>query len=175
MLSDSNILELQGEMELIYPFHYNQLQPCSYDLRLACDLKTIHGKTIDLNDGDYTLKPNEFILGSTFERISIPNTISAFVDGKSSLGRLGIAVHITAGFIDAGFEGNVTLEIKNNSDKQFRLSEGMLIGQLIFFELKSECMRPYGSDGLNNHYQNSEGTILSKYFYDNEEVHKGGY
>ena len=163
MLSDRNILELQGEMELIYPFYYNQLQPCSYDLRLGCDLKTIRGKTIDLNDGDYTLKPNEFILGSTFEYVSIPNTISAFVDGKSSLGRLGIAVHITAGFIDAGFEGNVTLEIKNNSDKQFRLSEGMLIGQLIFFELKSECMRPYGSDGLNSHYQNSKGTILSKY------------
>ena len=163
MLSDRNILELQGETDLIYPFYYNQLQPCSYDLRLGCDLKTIHGKTINLNDSDYTLKPNEFILGSTFEHVSIPNNISAFVDGKSSLGRLGIAVHITAGFIDAGFEGNVTLEIKNNSDKQFKLSEGMLIGQLIFFELKSECMRPYGSDGLNSHYQNSEGTILSKY------------
>ena len=163
MLSDRNILELQGEMELIYPFYYDQLQPCSYDLRLGRDLKTIRGKTIDLNDGDYVLKPNEFILGSTFERILIPNNISAFVDGKSSLGRLGIAVHITAGFIDAGFEGNVTLEIKNNSDKQFRLSEGMLIGQLIFFELKSECMRPYGSDGLNSHYQDSVGTVLSKY------------
>lgn len=163
MLSDRNILELQGEMELIYPFYYDQLQPCSYDLRLACDLKTIRGKTIDLNDGDYTLKPNEFILGSTFERILIPNNISAFVDGKSSLGRLGIAVHITAGFIDSGFNGNITLEIKNNSDKQFKLSEGMLIGQLIFFELKSECMRPYGSDGLNSHYHNSVGTVLSKY------------
>ena len=163
MLSDKNILELQGETDLICPFYYDQLQPCSYDLRLASDLKTICGKTINLNDGDYTLKPNEFLLGSTFERIHIPNNISAFVDGKSSLGRLGIAVHITAGFIDAGFEGNVKLEIKNNSDKQFRLSEGMLIGQLIFFELKSECMRPYGSDGLNSHYQNSKGTILSKY------------
>ena len=163
MLSDRNILELQGETDLIYPFYYDQLQPCSYDLRLGCDLKTIRGKTINLNDGDYTLKPNEFILGSTFERISIPNNISAFVDGKSSLGRLGIAVHITAGFIDAGFEGNVTLEIKNNSDKQFRLSKNMLIGQIIFFELKDECMRPYGDKRLNNHYQNSKGTILSKY------------
>ena len=163
MLSDRNILELQGEMELIYPFHYNQLQPCSYDLRLGRDLKTIRGKTIDLNDGDYTLKPNEFILGSTFECVSIPNNISAFVDGKSSLGRLGIAVHITAGFIDSGFNGNITLEIKNNSDKQFKLSKNMLIGQIIFFELKDECMRPYGDKRLNNHYQNSEGTILSKY------------
>ena len=163
MLSDRNILELQGEMELIYPFHYDQLQPCSYDVRLSDDLKTVRGKQISLKHNDYVLKPNEFILGSTFEHVSIPNNISAFVDGKSSLGRLGIAVHITAGFIDAGFEGNVTLEIKNNSDKQFRLSEGMLIGQLIFFELKSECMRPYGSDGLNSHYQNSVGTVLSKY------------
>ena len=102
-------------------------------------------------------------MGSTFEYVSIPNTISAFVDGKSSLGRLGIAVHITAGFIDSGFNGNITLEIKNNSDKQFKLSKNMLIGQIIFFELKDECMRPYGDTRLNNHYQNSNGTILSKY------------
>ena len=163
MLSDKNILELQGEMELIYPFHYNQLQPCSYDLRLSNELKTVRGKSIDLMYGDYVLKPNEFILGSTFEKVKIPSTVSAFFDGKSGLGRKGIGTHITAGFIDAGFEGNVTLEIKNNSDKQFKLSKNMLIGQIIFFELKSECMRPYGSDGLNNHYQNSVGTVLSKY------------
>ena len=163
MLSDRNILELQGEMELIYPFHHDHLQPCSYDVRLSDDLKTVCGKQISLKYNDYVLKPNEFILGSTFEKVKLPSTVSAFFDGKSGLGRKGIGTHITAGFIDAGFEGNVTLEIKNNSDKQFRLSEGMLIGQLIFFELKSECMRPYGSDGLNSHYQNSKGTILSKY------------
>ena len=163
MLSDRNILELQGEMELIYPFHHDHLQPCSYDVRLSDDLKTVRGKQISLKHDDYVLKPNEFILGSTIEKVKLPSTVSAFLDGKSGLGRKGIGTHITAGFIDAGFEGNVTLEIKNNSDKQFRLSEGMLIGQLIFFELKSECMRPYGDKRLNNHYQNSEGTILSKY------------
>ena len=163
MLSDRNILELQGEMELIYPFHHDHLQPCSYDVRLSDDLKTVRGKQISLKHDDYVLKPNEFILGSTIEKVKLPSTVSVFLDGKSGLGRKGIGTHITAGFIDAGFEGNVTLEIKNNSDKQFRLSEGMLIGQLIFFELKSECMRPYGSDGLNNHYQNSVGTVLSKY------------
>ena len=166
MLSDRNILELQGETDLIYPFHYNQLQPCSYDVRLSDDLKTVRGKQISLKHDDYVLKPNEFLLGSTIEKVKLPSTVSAFLDGKSGLGRKGIGTHITAGFIDAGFEGNVTLEIKNNSDKQFRLSEGMLIGQLIFFELKSECMRPYGSDGLNNHYQNSVGTVLSKYSED---------
>lgn len=168
MLSDRNILELQGEMELIYPFYYDLLQPCSYDVRLSDDLKTIRGKQISLKHDDYVLKPNEFILGSTLERISLPNNISAFVDGKSSLGRLGIAVHITAGFIDSGFNGNITLEIKNNSDKQFKLSKNMLIGQIIFFELKDECMRPYGDKRLNNHYQNSEGTILSKYVVNDE-------
>lgn len=163
MLSDRNILELQGEMELIYPFHHDHLQPCSYDVRLSDDLKTVRGKQISLKHNDYVLKPNEFILGSTIEKVKLPSTVSAFLDGKSGLGRKGIGTHITAGFIDAGFEGNVTLEIKNNSDKQFRLSEGMLIGQLIFFELKSECMRPYGDKRLNNHYQNSVGTVLSKY------------
>ena len=169
MLSDRNILELQGEMELIYPFHHDHLQPCSYDVRLSDDLKTVRGKQISLKHDDYVLKPNEFILGSTIEKVKLPSTVSAFLDEKSGLGRKGIGTHITAGFIDAGFEGNVTLEIKNNSDKQFRLSEGMLIGQLIFFELKSECMRPYGSDGLNNHYQNSVGTVLSKYGEDTIE------
>lgn len=168
MLSDRNILELQGEMELIYPFYYDHLQPCSYDVRLSDDLKTVRGKQISLKHDDYVLKPNEFILGSTIEKVKLPSTVSAFFDGKSGLGRKGIGTHITAGFIDAGFEGNVTLEIKNNSDKQFRLSEGMLIGQLIFFELKSECMRPYGDKRLNNHYQNSEGTILSKYVVNDE-------
>ena len=163
MLSDKNILELQGEMELIYPFHYNQLQPCSYDVRLSDDLKTVRGKQISLKHDDYVLKPNEFILGSTIEKVKLPSTVSAFLDGKSGLGRKGIGTHITAGFIDAGFEGNVTLEIKNNSDKQFKLSKNMLIGQIIFFELKDECMRPYGDKRLNNHYQNSKGTILSKY------------
>ena len=74
----SFILELQGETDLIYPFYYDQLQPCSYDLRLACDLKTIRGKTINLNDGDYTLKPNEFILGSTF-------CLSSFLESSSVL------------------------------------------------------------------------------------------
>ena len=166
MLSDRNILELQGEMELIYPFHHDHLQPCSYDVRLSDDLKTVRGKQISLKHDDYVLKPNEFILGSTIEKVKLPSTVSAFLDGKSGLGRKGIGTHITAGFIDAGFEGNITLEIKNNSDKQFRLSEGMLIGQLIFFELKSECMRPYGSDGLNSHYQDSVGTVLSKYSED---------
>ena len=108
------------------------------------------------------------VAGSFIKHVHIPNNLSAFVDGKSSLGRLGIAVHITAGFIDSGFTGNITLEIKNNSDKQFKLSKNMLIGQIIFFELKDECMRPYGSAGLNNHYQNSEGTILSKYVVNDE-------
>ena len=168
MLSDRNILELQGEMELIYPFHYNQLQPCSYDVRLSDDLKTVRGKQISLKHDDYVLKPNEFILGSTIEKVKLPSTVSAFLDGKSGLGRKGIGTHITAGFIDAGFEGNVTLEIKNNSDKQFKLSKNMLIGQIIFFELKDECMRPYGDKRLNNHYQNSEGTILSKYVANDE-------
>ena len=168
MLSDRNILELQGEMELIYPFHHDHLQPCSYDVRLSDDLKTVRGKQISLKHDDYVLKPNEFILGSTIEKVKLPSTVSAFLDGKSGLGRKGIGTHITAGFIDAGFEGNVTLEIKNNSDKQFKLSKNMLIGQIIFFELKDECMHPYGDKRLNNHYQNSKGTILSKYVVNDE-------
>ena len=79
MLSDRNILELQGEMELIYPFHHDHLQPCSYDVRLSGDLKTVRGKQISLKHDDYVLKPNEFILGSTIEKVKLPSTVLTLI------------------------------------------------------------------------------------------------
>ena len=87
----------------------------------------------------------------------------AQLDGKSSIARLGIDVHKTAGWIDAGFKGNITLEIKNDSDKPFILEYMMPIGQVIFFTLTSPVERPYGHNELNNHYQDSKGTIYSRY------------
>ena len=141
------------------------IQPASVDLHLDKTLKTMDGELKNLKLGGYELQPGEFILGSTEEYVTMPRDLVAQVDGKSSLGRLGIAIHITAGFVDPCFKGNVTLEIKNVSDKPFTLKYGMPIAQIVFFTLTSPVERGYGEDGLNSHYQNSEGVISSKYEY----------
>ena len=141
------------------------IQPASVDLHLDKTLKTMDGELKNLKLGGYELQPGEFILGSTEEYVTMPRDLVAQVDGKSSLGRLGIAIHITAGFMDPCFKGNVTLEIKNVSDKPFTLKYGMPIAQIVFFTLTSPVERGYGDEGLNSHYQNSEGVISSKYEY----------
>lgn len=162
ILSDLTIRErIKYDEIIIDPLTYNDIQPCSVDLHLASDLINLDGVKFDLKQKHYNLQPNEFILGSTNEWIEIPNDLSAQVDGKSSIGRCGIDIHKTAGWIDAGFKGNITLEIKNNSDKVFQLKNNMAICQIIFFSLTTPVNRPYGSKGLNSHYQNSEGTIMS--------------
>jgi dCTP deaminase len=103
----------------------------------------------------------EFLLGSTMEKVHIPHDLCGHIDGKSSIGRLGVFVHVSSGFIDSGFTGNVTLEIFNCSDKEFELYHGMSICQIVFETLTSPVAKPYGRRG--NHYQGSEGTVLSKY------------
>lgn len=164
ILSDRDIASLitNGKIKII-PFPKEEtIQPCSVDLHLGGELKTINGKTIDIKHQSYKLKPHEFILGSTSEYVEVPNDLCCQVEGKSSVARLGLMVHITAGYIDAGYNGNITLELYNVSDKEFELEWGLSICQLIFHTLSSECIRPYGSDGLNNHYQGSDGTVLSR-------------
>lgn len=141
------------------------IQPASVDLHLHKYLKNLDGEYHNLGMNDYVLSPGEFILGSTSEYVTIPRDLVAQVDGKSSLGRLGIAIHITAGFIDPDFKGNITLEIKNTSNKPFVLKEDMPIAQIVFFTLTSPVERGYGDDGLNSHYQDSDGVISSKYEY----------
>ena len=159
ILSDRDILELikQG-VYIVNPFNIEDLQPCSVDLHLSDVLKTVHGKSIDLKEASYKLKPHEFILGSTMEKVNIPYNLMARVEGKSSIGRLGVMVHITAGFIDSGFNGNITLEIYNASDKEFELIYGDSICQIAFETLTSPCVNPY--DGK---YQGDEGTVTSRY------------
>lgn len=164
VLSDYTIKERINEL-FNSPISLNDIQPASVDLHLREDLINLDGGEFDLNDGDYILQPDEFILGSTIEYVTIPRDIVAQVDGKSSIGRLGVLIHITAGFIDCGFNGNITLEIKNISNKPFTLKKGMSICQIIFFEMTTECDRVYGDNELNSHYQNSDGTIRSRYEY----------
>ena len=170
LLSDRSIMEAIKEENLIFPYNRDNLQPCSYDVTLDNVFKTIsrdHGtsyidavtkETIDcsyftMNNNNYTLMPGEFVLGSTIETVKIPNGIAARFEGKSSLGRIGLSTHITAGFIDPGFRGNITLEIHNVNAVPIMMHAGMKIGQLCFMTLDNEAERPYGSSELGSHYQ----------------------
>jgi len=147
-------------------------QPASVDLHLSsifglypvCDdvLDPEKGSDIEVVQREkYILRPGRFILGSTEESILVPEDLCCIVNGKSSLGRLGLAVHITAGFVDPGFQGNITLELKNLGDRAIRLRAGMAVCQ-IGFELVHGVQRPYGSQGLGSRYQDSVGVVGSR-------------
>lgn len=163
ILSDRDIDHIikSGQAFLVNPYNEEMLQPNSIDLTLGDELKTVNGKSIDLSQDSYKLQPLEFILGSTSEKVHMPYNLCGHVDGKSSIGRLGVFIHISSGFIDSGFTGNITLEIFNASDEAFELYHGMSICQIVFEALSNPVMKPYGA--RNNHYQNSDGIILSKY------------
>ena len=115
-------------------------------------------------DEPFILHPGEFVLGSTYEVVSLPDDVSARLEGKSSLGRLGLLTHSTAGFIDAGFSGHVTLELSNVATLPIKLWPGMKIGQLCFFRLTSPAEAPYGSGAQGSRYQGQRGPTPSRSF-----------
>ena len=115
-------------------------------------------------DEPFILHPGEFVLGSTYEVVSLGDDISARLEGKSSLGRLGLLTHSTAGFIDAGFSGHVTLELSNVATLPIKLWPGMKIGQLCFFVLTSPAEAPYGSGASGSRYQGQRGPTPSRSF-----------
>ena len=162
VLSDKDILgrwnELFHNNDALVATHQNRIQPASVDLRLNNVVKRIDGETFTLGRGEYVLQPGEFILGSTIEYVSIPEDIVARVEGRSSIGRLGIMVHVTAGYIDPGFEGNITLELFNCSDKDFPLNCGDALCQIVFEKLSSPCLHRY--DGK---YQGDTGVVCSRW------------
>lgn len=163
VLSDRDILERWGEL---FPYTdknlawlQNRIQPASVDLQLNKVLKNIDGETFTLDEKSmYVLQPGEFILGSTIEYVTIPQYIVARVEGRSSIGRLGVMVHVTAGYIDPGFRGNITLELFNCSDKPFQLSYGDCLCQIVFETLSSPCKQPY--DGK---YYGDKGVVCSRW------------
>ncbi len=112
----------------------------------------------------FVLHPGEFVLGSTYEVVELGDDIAARLEGKSSLGRLGLLTHSTAGFIDPGFSGHVTLELSNTATMPILLYPGMRIGQLCFFDLSSPAEHPYGTAGTGSHYQGQRGPTPSKSF-----------
>ena len=113
-------------------------------------------------DEPFVLHHGEFVLGSTMERVTLPDDIAARLEGKSSLGRLGLLTHSTAGFIDPGFSGHVTLELSNTATMPILLYPGMKIGQLCFFKLSSPALRPYGSGAFGSRYQGQRGPTASR-------------
>lgn len=160
MLSDKTIKKYSSKYGLITPFDENKLQPSSYDLSLANSFYDDNSDSFVTLD-KLRLQPNDFILASTLEKVSIPQHIVGRVEGKSSLGRIGLLTHITAGFIDAGFEGNITLELKNIGNKPIVLDVGCNIAQICFLQLDDDCENPYNK--TDNHYQFQKEVTKSRY------------
>lgn len=139
-----------------------QVQPASVDLRL--DQQFLYQDRTQLiikEPGTFAIAPGEFVLASTIERVVIPHDLAARVEGRSSLGRLGIVVHATAGFIDPGFDGQITLEISNLGKLPVELKIGSRVCQIVFHQLSSPCQNPYGP-ARGSKYSNQVGVTGSK-------------
>lgn len=159
---------------MIVPFDADNLQPASYDVTLGNEFLEQSGGVVDPFLGTntskvtkyvqetYVLPPGEFVLGTTREVVHIPANIGARFEGKSSLGRIGLCTHVTAGFIDPGFNGNITVELCNLGDSDIVLHEGMRIGQICFYCMNADAEAPYGSDN-GNHYQGQSGVTAAWY------------
>lgn len=173
ILSDVDILDRQARDEIISPFNETQVQPASYDVRLGNHFRVfVRDATpsidladpiditrhVEVDDGDYfLLHPGEFVLGVTRERVVIPADLVARIEGRSSIGRLGLMVHITAGYIDPGFRGPVTLEMHCVHPLPIMLRPDSLIAQLTFHQMTSRAASPY-----SGRYQDAKGVEASR-------------
>lgn len=182
ILSDRSIREaLAAGRIVIDPLDDTMIQPSSIDVRVSNLFRVFRNHTagvIDVKkdmtdltelveiptDGVFMLHPGEFVLGSTLERIAVPNDLVARIEGKSSLGRLGLLIHSTAGFIDAGFDGHVTLELANVASLPITLYPGMKIGQVSFMQMTTEADQPYGKGARGSKYLGQRGPTPSRYF-----------
>ncbi|QLH81874.1 dCTP deaminase [Halosimplex pelagicum] len=189
ILSDADILRRLEEGDLVVePLDDPdiQIQPASVDLRLGreflefqhANIPCIHPtserevdeyveETVVDEDGEFILHPGDFVLGTTHERVEIPDDLIAHVEGRSSLGRLAIVVHATAGLCDPGYKGQITLELSNLGTAPVALTPGMRISQLTFTELKTPADRPYGEE-RGSKYQDQSGPQASKIQGDRE-------
>lgn len=182
ILSDGTIRALLDEGSLVIdPLESQQVQPASVDVRLGDAFLVFRNhsaevidpfdspsdlmETIEVAAGDaFILHPGEFVLGTTMEAIGLPNDLVARVEGKSSLGRLGLLIHATAGFVDPGWpRGQITLELSNVATLPIKLWPGMKIGQLSFHRLDAPAERPYGHPELNSKYVGQSGPVASQY------------
>ena len=180
LLSDRDLRkELEAGRLGIDPFDPAMLQPSSIDVRLDRFFRVFNNSQythidpklqqdeltslVEKDDDDaFVLHPGEFVLASTFELVTLPDDLAGRLEGKSSLGRLGLLTHSTAGFIDPGFTGHITLELSNVANLPITLWPGMKIGQLCLFRLTSPAENPYGSAAVGSRYQGQRGPTPSR-------------
>ena len=171
VLSDRTIKqEIEAGRLVVDPYDESLVQPSSYDVRVDRSFRVFHNSrypyidvrkpTDDLtekveisDDEPFVLHPGEFVLGQTLERVRLPDDLVARLEGKSSLGRLGLVIHSTAGFVDPGFEGNITLELSNLANLPITIYHGMPIGQMSFMRMDQAVEHPYGSREMGSKYQ----------------------
>jgi dCTP deaminase len=180
VLSDHSIREaLAAGQIVIDPFEEDCIQPSSVDLHVDHYFRLFRNHTsrvidvredqedltelVDIGDDPLILHPGEFVLGSTKEKVTLPHDLVARLEGKSSLGRLGLLIHSTAGFVDAGWDGHLTLELSNVANLPITVYPNMKIGQISFLRMTTPADHPYGSDGLHSKYQGQWGPTPSRY------------
>jgi dCTP deaminase len=182
ILSDVTIREeLAAGRIVIDPLGANAVQPSSVDLHVDRYFRVFRNDTtpfidpkqrqedltelVEVSDESaFILHPGEFVLGSTLERVALPDDLVARLEGKSSLGRLGLLIHSTAGFVDAGWDGHLTLELSNVANLPIALYPGMKIGQISFLRMTTAAEHPYGSDATGSKYQGQRGPTPSRYY-----------
>ncbi len=182
VLSDRTIRRLLEDGGIgIDPFDEELVQPSSVDVRVDRFFRVFRNsrypfidvkqpmedltELVEIDDSEpFILHPGEFVLGSTLERIRLPDDLVARLEGKSSLGRLGLLIHSTAGFIDPGWDGHVTLELSNVANLPITIYYGMKIGQLSFVQMTEPAETPYGSGLLGSKYQGQRGPTPSRYW-----------
>ena len=182
ILSDRDLRRLLDDGKLVIePFDQAAIQPSSIDVRVGHQFRVFHNHRYpyidvrepmeDLTDlveaseqEPFILHPGEFVLASTLEKVTLPDDHVARLEGKSSTGRLGLLIHSTAGFVDAGWSGYLTLELSNVANLPITIYPGMKIGQLALFQMTSAAERPYGSKELRSKYLGQEGPTPSRYF-----------
>lgn len=182
LLSDRDIRsQIQSGRVAVEPFDEAMIQPSSVDVRLdkffrvfenhkysvidpSIEQAELTREVIAEDDEAFILHPGEFVLASTYEVITLPDDIAGRLEGKSSLGRLGLLTHSTAGFIDPGFSGHITLELSNVANLPVKLYPGMKIGQLCLIKLSSPAEHPYGSAVYASRYQGQRGPTASRSF-----------
>ncbi|QRV02314.1 dCTP deaminase [Arcanobacterium phocisimile] len=180
LLSDSDISRyVQHGRITLDPWDPTMIQPSSVDVHLDRLFQLFDNHKYDVidpaldqtdltrlvevdADGAFILHPGEFVLGATYEQVTLGDDVAARLEGKSSLGRLGLLTHSTAGFIDPGFSGHVTLELSNTATMPIKLYPGMKVGQLCFFQLSSPAEHPYGSGANGSRYQGQRGPTASR-------------
>lgn len=180
--SDKSIRELVASGAIVIePFDDSCVQPSSVDLHISNHFRIFRNHTLEVidvkenqeeltelvtmpEDVALVLHPGEFVLGATSERVALPDNIVGRLEGKSSLGRLGLLIHSTAGFVDPGFDGHITLELSNVANLPIKLYPGMKIGQISFLMMTTPADTAYGAGALGSKYQNQVGPTPSRYF-----------